>query len=195
MFVLLVVPLFGCEVVPSDTSVADPREAWRKRQAALANLTHWSAIGRVGVRASNDSWTASLRWTQEGEHFRIRLSGPLGQGALRLQGRPGSVQLRTSDSKTYVATDIDELLAERTGFKVPVSLLRHWMLGRAGPRIGVESLVLDSKGRLQYLKQAGWVVEVQRYGGSARLPLPVKLKVKAKGVTAVLMINRWLAKP
>lgn len=37
---------------------------------------------------------ATLHWLQAGEHFTLQLAGPLGSGALRLEGTPQDVSIR-----------------------------------------------------------------------------------------------------
>ena len=189
---LALAALFGCEVSAPIQRVSDPDAAWRLRQAALAELTHWTAVGRIGISTDEEAWSASIRWEQQGDTYQIRLSGPLGQGVMQVQGRPGRAELRTADRQVHVAEDADALLRARTGFKVPLSVLRYWILGTAGPGAGVDDLVVDGAGRLQQLRQAGWVLEVERYGGPEKLALPTKLEASTEGITARVVVTRWL---
>ncbi len=188
---LVIVVLVGCEGSVPVQQVADPDSAWRTRQAALARLTHWTAVGRIGIRTPDDAWSASIRWNQQGDAYDIRLSGPLGQGVMQVRGGPDRVELRTADRKVHVARNVDQLLRARTGFKVPLSVLRYWIIGTAGPTTPVDALVLDPGGRLQQLRQAGWTLDVARYGGPEALTLPTKLEASTEGITARIVVSRW----
>ena len=186
--------LAGCETAPLvSPTLTGPAAAaaWEMRQAELAKLARWTAVGRIGVRSEEESWSASIVWEQDGDSFRIRLSGPLGQGLVQVAGRPGHVELRTSAKEVHTAADVDDLLRIHTGFKVPISILRHWLLGRAGPASKVDQLVLDRAGRLQTLRQAGWKLEIERYGGPAALTLPTKLNVSNETISARMVVRQW----
>lgn len=189
--VVVLTLLAGCESAAPVRAVADPAAAWRAHQAELARIEHWVAVGKVGVRSGDEAWSASMRWEQDGERFRVRLSGPFGQGLVQVEGRPGHVELRTSERDVETAAHADELVRMRTGLKVPVSILRYWLLGRAEPGLAIDDLVLDAGGRLQRLRQAGWVLEVERYGDPEPVALPTKLKVENGDVQARLVVSSW----
>jgi outer membrane lipoprotein LolB len=193
--VLALLALVGCESVPPAREVPDPAAAWSARQVALAELARWTAVGRIGVRSQDDAWSASIRWEQDGERFRLHLSGPLGQGLVRVSGEPGRVELRTAAREVHTAVDADDLLWAHTGFRVPVSILRHWVIGRTDPGHPVDALVLDPAGRPQAMRQAGWLLEIEQYAGPETLALPTKLTVSNAQVQARLVVSEWQLDP
>ena len=63
------------------------RAALDSRRTALEPLSEWQAVGRLSVQSGEQAWHASLVWRQEGEDYRIRLLGPLGQQDLVFASR------------------------------------------------------------------------------------------------------------
>ena len=61
-------------------------ESLENHEAKVVALTDWTARARISVRTSEDSFSADLIWTQIGEAYNLRLSGPFGRGALTIRG-------------------------------------------------------------------------------------------------------------
>ena len=187
--------LTACETTPEVVPVADPELAWQEQQSRLADLHQWRAVGKIAIRSQEDSWNAGLQWEQDRDSYRIRLSGPLGQGLMELTGEPGRVEMRTSDKQVYRAAAPDDLLLEHTGWRVPVAGLRYWILGRPAPEDAIGSLALDPAGRLAQLYQSGWHIQYQRYKEFDGIPLPTKMTLENPKVQAKLIVRSWDLKP
>lgn len=177
--------LLGCSPLPPRPTPADTA-AW-----ALPAWTDWELRGRIAVRHGEDGWHASLAWRQAGDRFLLDLSGPLGQGALRLHGDAAGVALERADGLRDWAPDADVLLMRHTGWALPVSGLRFWVQGQAVPGRAAE-WERATDGRPLRLRQDGWDIRYTDYrdqpGQSAR---PRRIDLERNGLTARLLIDSW----
>jgi len=187
--------LSACEITPEVVPVDDPQRVWSERQARLATIGQWTAVGKLGIQSSRDSWSAGMRWRQDRDSYSIRLSGPLGQGLMELRGVPGLVEMHTSDDGVYRAPSAEELMEVHAGWRVPLTGLRYWILGRPDPAAEIVALELDPGGRLAELRQLGWTIRFERYGEFDNIALPTKLTLDNPQVRAKLVIRSWQTGP
>ncbi len=185
----------ACETTPEVVPVDDPERVWAEREKRLAAIEQWTAVGKLGVQSAQDSWSAGLSWRQDGDSYRLRLSGPLGQGLMELRGSPGLVEMHTSDDGVYRAPTAEELMQTHVGWRVPLSGLRYWILGRPDPQARIVDLELDPGGRLAELRQLGWHIRYERYGEFDGIALPTKLTLENSRLRAKLVLRSWLTGP
>lgn len=185
----------ACESMPEVVPVDDPERVWAEHQARLAAIDQWSAVGKLGIQSAQDSWSAGLSWNQDGDSYRLRLSGPLGQGLMELRGSPGAVELRTSDDDVYRARSAEALMQTHAGWQVPLSGLRYWILGRPDPQAGIDDLALDPGGRLAELGQLGWHIRYERYAEFDGVVLPTRLTMENSKLRAKLAVRTWRTAP
>lgn len=179
---LLLLALLGaCAQLPQRTAGWQPPE-WPA----------WSLRGRIAVHAGEQGWHASLNWRQSAAGYQLELSGPLGQGAVRLTGDAAGVTLERADGLRDWAEDADALLARNTGWTLPVSGLRYWVQGRAVPERPAE-WERGADGRPLRLRQDGWDIRYSSYqdqpGGA---PLPKRIDLERDGIRARLLIDAWI---
>ena len=183
--------LAACSTVPEKIAAAPDMVAWQLHQQQLEQLVDWSFNGRIAVRDSqNDGWSASLRWQQQGDHFDIRLSGALGQGAVRIHGDAALAIMESADQPPRFAANPEALMDEALGWHVPVGGLNYWLTGRPEPR-PLELQVVDGLGRLNRLRQEGWEVAYNRYTEVDALPLPDKMEMNNPRLRVRLVIDQW----
>jgi outer membrane lipoprotein LolB len=194
----LTVLLIGCESMPDLSKLlslpgVDPRAEWQAHLNWLESLNVWRTSGRVAVQVPDDGWSASLRWRQSDDDYRIHLSGPFGQGAVRIEGSASAVVLRTADGRERRAATPEKLIAAELNAEVPVSLLRFWILGRPAPAPApeVEELQLDEAGRLLRLAQAGWLITYQEYEAHDAGDLPKRLRIEHGQTAARFVLSSW----
>jgi outer membrane lipoprotein LolB len=165
-----------------------PERAWTPPAA-----DDWTLDGRIAVQSGGEGWHASLRWVQTGAAFRIELSGPLGQGAVRLQGDADGVSLERADGLRDRAADAAELLERHTGWVLPVDGLRFWVRGLAVPERPAR-WAYDAAGRPLRLQQDGWDIRYAAYQEPpADAGLPRRIELVRDGLQARLIIDRWAA--
>ena len=80
---------------------------------------------------------------------------------------------------------------EQLGWRVPISSLRYWVLGRPDPSKNSSLLEFDDFGRIKSLQQDGWSVNYRRYQLFQQLDLPGKIAIKNHQLGVKLVIDRW----
>ena len=78
----LIALLAGCAGLTSREALegqGDPAQ-WRAHKQQITQLDGWQINGKIGIRAPQDSGSATLFWLQRQDYYDIRLSGPLGGG-------------------------------------------------------------------------------------------------------------------
>ena len=185
----------ACESTPEVVPVDDPQRAWTEHLARLAAIDQWTAVGKLGIQSSEDSWSAGLNWRQDRNDYRLRLSGPLGQGLMELEGTAAGVVLRTSDDEEFRARSAEALMQRHAGWQVPLSGLRYWILGRPEPGAEITHLVLDPGGRLAELQQLGWRISYTRYAEFDGVVLPTRLTLENARLRAKLAVRNWQTGP
>ena len=188
---LLALALSACAPVVTTPEERDAERAWQARRSTLAGLNDWDAIGRISVQSGEQAWHASLVWEQRAADYRIRLLGPLGQGAVEIAGDASRVTLRTARGETYTAADPETLMADTLGWSVPLQGMRYWLLGRDDPQAGEGRHKLDPEGRLLTLAQGGWEVQYLSYLPESPLALPGKVQLGRGDLQAKVVISRW----
>jgi len=155
-------------------------------------LRFWELKGRVAARDGSEVANARLSWEQRGADYRLRLSGPLGGNLHELtgNGRDG-VTLRTADARIYHAETAEALMREHYGLNAPVAGLHYWVRGLPGPAPAPSDLVLDERGRLRSLRQAGWEIRFLDYAKRDGIELPVKLQLLRGEMRLRMVVHDW----
>ena len=187
---LVVAGLGGCAVPPvADDSALQAAAASHQRW--LAGVSHWRVSGRVAVKVPGDGWSATLQWQQNADEYQIQLSGPFGQGAVRIEGGGGEVVLRTAEGRVARSGSPEQLIGQELGVEVPISALRYWLLGRPDPAYPVTGLELDGSGRLRSLEQAGWQLQYEEYAAAGEGELPARLDIRRADTRARFLVSGW----
>lgn len=168
--------LAGCASVPERVPEGTPEQLYALRHAALVSLTSWELRGRVALRAPGEGWQAGLRWVHRDGAQSLDLTGPFGGGYLRLTEDDEGARLTDSSQRIYRAPDATALLAETTGWRVPLDGLDHWVRGLPISDVPARR-ELDAYGRLKRLSQLGWNIEYLAYGEFDGRELPSRLYI------------------
>src|ERR1700741_1019757 len=108
---------------------AEDETAWQQHQVELSKLTDWSFSGRVGFVNGKDSGSGSLDWVQKDGVSTVDFHGPLGAGAVHMQGEASASPVQTPRGDDFVTTDPKDDRGERLPQPMPVLSLRYWVLG------------------------------------------------------------------
>lgn len=193
LLVLLgLVSLGGCAIIHKPPTlkagIADPA-AWQAHKKQLERLTQWALQGRV---ASGQllGWTGNLNWRQDGNHFIVRLSGPLGAGGFSARGTLDKVHVRTEKGR-FTTHQPDAVAARILGFAFPLSALRYWARGLPAPG-GIDRISANTQGLLQSLRQNGWHVAFLAYTKVREgLKLPKRIVLDNDEHRLRLVVDRW----
>ncbi|TVS18098.1 MAG: outer membrane lipoprotein LolB [Gammaproteobacteria bacterium] len=179
----------GCAVLPP---VAEGEGRLPEQLAAF------TLEGKVAWRHPEGRGNANLSWVQAEDDFRLLLTGPLGQGSVRLESDGDGVRLDTPEGPRY-AHQADDLLADTLGFPVPIAQARWWVLGVAAPtavagsRAGGRAEVMerDVHGRPQVVRQDGWQIAWSDRRLVEGYALPRRVELSRAETRLTLVIGAW----
>ncbi len=178
---LLLAGLQGCSTV---TTVKPSQSYDLSSKNYLYNLKSWSFQGRVAVKSTADSWSAAISWThQEGEDV-LKLTGPLGQGAVLIKITEHQIMIDQGDGLVDHSADADQLIKDNLGVFVPVQALKYWVLGLTQPDVNFEN---SDTG----FNQSGWVVNYSLYMDVGSELMPHKMKVYKDEAQLKLVFDQW----
>ncbi len=190
LIICLLLSVAGCVTTPPISTEATEL-AWQARQALLQQQQVWTLQGRIAVSLDDEGWQAGLHWRQRGDAFVIELIDPLGRKVARFEGDPTGVVMTTSKGQTAYAATAEELMQRQTGFSLPLTGLRYWVLGLPDPAATQDGIALDGAGRLSQLSQSGWDVAYQQYQAMPLTELPRKINLTNQQLNARLIVKDW----
>jgi outer membrane lipoprotein LolB len=157
---------------------------------ASPRYSNWQIRGRVSLVKGDQGWHANLNWRENAGRYQLDLSGPLGQGAVRLEGDAAGVRLRTANGHDYVAEDADALVQAATGWQLPVAGIRYWVRGVPVP--GRPALVeTDADRRLVSLTQSGWKIRYERFQDVDGRAWPTRMQLTTDDLSVRLVVDDW----
>ncbi|WP_293373150.1 lipoprotein insertase outer membrane protein LolB [Nevskia sp.] len=194
---VMAVLLTACAFVPRKELNTDFSERnWGIRRSNIAAVQNFVLKGRV-AEAGITGGRGDLDWTQAGDHLDLRISGPLGVGALAISGDRESVEIRSKDG-TVTTRDPASYMQQQLGWSLPLSTLRYWALGVPAPGLiddQPREVLLDDVGRALRFDQFGWRIEYIEYQSVNSLSLPRKLSLASGGRTFRLVVDQWIGTP
>lgn len=142
--------------------------------------------------------SAMLNWLQSGAEYSIRLSGPLGMGAVRIEKNGNRVSLLQAGKPAIRADSADQLLNQITGLNATLDNIRYWVRGLAAES-RLSKLTLDPvSGLPAKFEQDGWLLSFDRYKRHKEFLLPGRILVQPLesnqgngNETVTILVNRW----
>ena len=177
---VLIIFLAGCATSPI-LSDAEYKRAGRQH---LYELERWEFQGRFAVQDARDSWSANISWRHQADIDRLKLSGPLGQGAVEIVLTDGHIIIDRGDGDAEFSDNPDELIQRNLGVFVPVKALRYWVLGL--PRKGDHFIEIKDG-----FIQSGWSVSIPKLMKADDQLMPHKLVVANKETKLKLIVDQW----
>jgi outer membrane lipoprotein LolB len=157
----------------------------------------WQLSGKIGLRAPQLAESAYVNWRQCGEHFAVRISGPLGQTVARIDGRVDRLILQFDGREPTTTNEPEVLMQQQLGWSLPIRALRYWVRAEAAP--GGDAELSGPQQQPNRLQQQDWQVDYLTYHQNGETSLPAKLRLSQKGpeenrnnLQATLLINEWL---
>jgi outer membrane lipoprotein LolB len=181
---------------PTDTQI---QQLWQAHLAALQPVEHWELHGRLAVSADERGGQATFLWQRNRTQYSIRLSGPLGRGAVQVTQNELGATLKDAEQRQFHAMNAEDLLRRHTGWALPLSHLNYWVRGIPVPNLP-KTQEWDDNGRLKVLRQHGWELRYEEYVrvGSYELPrrftastLKDQAGARQPAIEARLVIDRW----
>ena len=181
--------LSACSMLPNK---AIQPVSWQQQQQSLKQLANWTLQGKLGIRirSPDKSHSATLYWQQRDEHYQIQISGPFGQGKLKLQGTPDQLLLERTDQPPVSTRQPETLLMQELGWHLPIQQIAYWVKGLPAPG-SKYTHQLTAEGMLSQLQQSGWALHFSRYRQIDDYLLPGKIVMTREPVTLTLIAKQW----
>ncbi len=176
----LIFLLSACSVAPVEQDVHYSRAS----MLHLYDLERWSFDGRLALTGQNDSWSANISWEHSPEAEKIKLSGPLGQGAVVISLTRGVVTIDRGGNDVLSSTQPEEFINQQLGMFVPVGSLRYWVVGLPEPSHSYK----DAENGFN---QSGWLSEYKQMQRVDDGAMPLKMMVMNNQVKLKLIIDHW----
>ena len=163
--------------------------AWADRKAKLEHIRNFSVQARAAVTGSA-SGSANLVWHQSPHDFDLRVSGPLGIGALTMAGDENEVRVHTK-KQTFTTGDPEGTLREALGWALPLKGLRYWVLSLPAPDSQF-GMTLDAEGRVATLTQDGWQLSYTDYMSAKPVELPRRILLTRGDLKLRVIVDSWM---
>lgn len=195
--IVLTLMLSSCaqlEIKPTtENSQAALQSKWHQHKQELKKVHRWKIKGRIGFRTTDNAQSATFKWQQKGDKFNILLSGTLGLGSMGIDGTPTYIEFRQADGQIIRSNNPDSLLQAQTGWNLPISLLRSWLLGYPGnDESKITQLILNESGQLTSFNKATWGIKYSKYHLVGNLALPHKLIIRNEEIKITIIIKTWV---
>ena len=186
---LFVAAFAGCTQAPVRTAAdATLLAAQSAREAELADDPRWTLVGRLAVDAGGDGGSGRIDWRQFGDDYTIRLSAPVTRKSWVLEKRGGVVVLSGLEGGERRGIDAEAMLAEATGWRIPLAALASWARGARAP--GPAHLEFGPDGLPALIAQHGWQVDYREWTPSTP-PQPRRVFAARDGASVRLVVEAW----
>ena len=184
--------LNACAILPkTPTEQSTASTAVNQRHLAKLNaIKKFSLKGRLGVVTQKQGFSGSIEWQHQTATDNIDVYSPIGGKVANIAKNYSGVTLTDQKGHTIKANDAETLTETTLGFRLPLSGLSDWALGK--PTVSkIEASSWDAKGRLLMLKQDGWDIGFENYLESNGTFLPNKIVLKSEKVNLKLLVEKW----
>lgn len=168
-----------------------PRKiAWHQRKRQLLKDSDWHIQGVIGIKTRHHTESANFAWVQQGQSYQVALSGPLGLGAVAIEGGPQGIVFTDHKGHQTRAKTPEALLQKTFGWQLPITDLSYWIKGVMKPG-QVYDAVFDPWGRVKHLEQAGWQMDYLRYLTTQSADRPLALRLVRGNLHVKIVVNHW----
>jgi outer membrane lipoprotein LolB len=182
----------GCATLPPPAQPPTLSDINQKHLAKLANIKSFSLKGRLGVVTNPRGFTGGIDWQHETTNDNIDIFSPVGGKVANIVKNPNGVTLITQNGRSIQAQDAESLTETTLGWRLPLSGLSDWALGKP-TNSKIDTSTWDDQGRLITLKQDGWNIEYQNYAENNGYSLPGKIILKSEKANLKLLVENWLS--
>ena len=181
---------------PPSTPASTNATINQQHLAELANIKAFTLKGRLGVVTQKQGFSGNIEWQHQANinnqagTDNIDVYSPVGGKVANIAKTSNGVTLTDQKGRSISAQDAESLTEMTLGFRLPLTGLSDWALGK--PTISkVAASSWDEKGRLLTLKQDGWDISYENYVENNGIELPNKIVLKSEKVNLKLLIENW----
>lgn len=160
--------------------------------ATLSNIQAFSLKGRLGVVSQKQGFSGGIEWQHHTTTDNIDVFSPVGSKVANIAKTSSQVILTDQKGHQTKANDAESLTETTMGFRLPLSGLSDWAIGRPTDS-KIEASNWDTQGRLTMLKQDGWDIGFENYLENNGTFLPTKIVLKSEKVNLKLLVEKWLS--
>ena len=192
--ILVIVMLTSaCATLPIPPAQAPTTSAInQKHLATIANIKSFALKGRLGVVTQKQGFSGGIDWQHQTTTDNIDVFSPVGGKVANIVKNPSGVTLTDQKGHTISAQDAESLTETTLGFKLPLSGLSDWAVGRPNSS-KIDAANWDETGRLTALKQDGWDISFENYSMQNGADLPSKIFLKSEKVNLKLLVEKWIS--
>jgi outer membrane lipoprotein LolB len=189
LFALL---LSSCATQTTSPTLPTPASSSAQQQhfAKISQLQSFSLRGRLGVVTQKQGFSGTIDWQHQPQTDQIDVFSPLGGKIANIQKTPDGVVLTDAKGNSVKAADAESLTNMTLGFRLPLTGLSDWALGRPTSS-KVDNMYWDEQGRLTMLKQDGWDIQYEHYVEVKAVFLPKKIVLKSEQLNLKLLVEQW----
>jgi outer membrane lipoprotein LolB len=159
--------------------------------ATLANIKAFALKGRLGVVTNPRGFSGGIEWQHQAANDNIDIFSPVGGKVANIAKNASGVTLTSQDGHSIKANDAESLTEATLGWRLPLSGLSDWAIGRPTAS-KIEASSWDEQGRLLTLKQDGWDISYENYADNNGVFMPNKIVLKSEKVNLKLLVEKWV---
>lgn len=167
-----------------------PAELHDAHMLKINSINQFHLQTRMAVQTEQRSFSGATRWRHQEDADDISVLSPLGGQVASIKTSADGVELKTSEGKTFNAKDVETLTEETLGWRLPLSGLSYWVLGRPTKKLA-ESMEWDLQGRVTKIFQDGWKIEYSQYVLVGEYWLPKKILLLSPNLNLKLVVQEW----
>jgi outer membrane lipoprotein LolB len=191
--IALIAIVTGCASSPISKPIETPAAKSLQQQHlnSLAAIKEFALKGRIGVQTEGKGFSGSMEWQHNAAVDQIALYSPLGSQVASIKKDANAVTLTEGNGHSVSAQDAETLTQMTLGWKLPLTGLADWALGRPTAQ-PIDKINWDEMGRITHLVQEGWDIEYSDYLAFEGKQLPNKIYLRSPKVNIKLIVeNRF----
>lgn len=201
VFVFVTV-VFGCSIMPNSNikNIADMQSP--------TELSVWTARGKMMIASGSEKVSGYFYWQQNNQDFKFSLNTLIGINMFELSVANGQATL-VVDGNTYKDDTAENLVYKLTGYRLPISQLRWWVLGviDENPQAQSQQLILAQTNQQNSTELMGqgdqvkslsvgynnqtWQIDYQSWQQVLQFSLPKSMQLKSVNNRIKLSFSDW----
>ncbi|CAD6512756.1 lipoprotein insertase outer membrane protein LolB [Candidatus Profftia tarda] len=169
---------------------------WREHKNQVQKIVKYQTSGSLAYFSNHQRLYARFFWQQSApDYYYIVISNPMFSNAISLYSIRGIIWLTDHKGKSYFSKSADEIIQKLTGIRIPLQILRLWILGLPGNAVYVK---LNNQDKLQNITEikdgVTWKVKYLKYNSDTYPEMPTQLDIIQDDKLVKLKIDTWVLK-